>query len=112
MSTLCQQHSIAAHSANGRFAPPIADVGQEFSTGSVGRWHEPDRTQSVWRKTVPNHLLVNEPSLSTQGIGCDCGKQDADGSTFASDTLPGNCARKALFIPLQRPENANGRSAH
>src|SRR5215475_1189667 len=52
---------------------------------------------------VPNHLLVNEPSLSTQGIGGRCGRYDAYGITFASVTLPGNCERKALFIPPSSP---------
>ncbi len=37
------------------------------------RNHQPIVT-SQCSKQVPNHLLVNEPSLSTQGIGGSCGR--------------------------------------
>jgi hypothetical protein len=55
------------------------------------------RNAHVDQNRAPNNLLVNEPSLSTQGIGGNCGRYDAYGSTFASLTLPGNRARKTLF---------------
>src|SRR6516165_11858783 len=61
------------------------------------------RNAHVDQNRVPNNLLVNEPSLSTQGIGGNCGRYDAYGSTFASLTLPGNRARKTLFIPPSSP---------
>src|SRR5262245_28881091 len=58
---------------------------------------------NVDQNNVPNHLLVNEPCLSAQGIGGSCGQCDANGSSLASVTLFGNRARKTLFIPPSRP---------
>jgi hypothetical protein len=64
----------------------------------------PLRTATPIQNTVPNNLLANEPSLSTQGIGGSCGNRDAYGNTFASGiTLPGNRARKTSFIPPSSP---------
>jgi hypothetical protein len=34
----------------------------------------PDRNVYVDQNKAPNHLLVNEPSLSTHGIGGSCGR--------------------------------------
>src|SRR5262249_60888440 len=54
-------------------------------------------------KQLPNHLLVTESSLSTQGIGGSCGRQDAYGSPCPDGTLTGNPARRNSFIPPSRP---------
>src|SRR5262249_22561065 len=54
-------------------------------------------------KQLPNHLLVTESSLSIQGIGGSCGREDAYGSTCASVTPTGNRARKTSFIPPSSP---------
>jgi hypothetical protein len=54
---------------------------------------------------APKNLLGNEPSLSAQGTGGICGKSISPlGSTIASGIiLPGNRARKTLFIPPSSP---------
>jgi hypothetical protein len=53
---------------------------------------------------APNNLLANEPSLSAQGTGGSCGSRDPVVSTLASGImLPGNWARKTLFIPPSSP---------
>lgn len=46
-------------------------AGHGFSTGSVASWHEPDHGLE---NEMPNHLPVNEPALSIQGIGGNCGR--------------------------------------
>ena len=53
-----------AQSRVGRCRPQELGAGQRCAA-----IHSP-RLQSK----VPNHLLVNEPSLSTQGIGGSCGR--------------------------------------
>jgi putative ABC transport system substrate-binding protein len=40
----------------------------------LGRLAHAYRNACVNQNKVPNHLLVNEPSLSTQGIGGSCGR--------------------------------------
>lgn len=61
---------------------PLGDVPAElafcFATGNTARAgdrgalsNEPDHGLE---NEMPNHLLVNEPSLSVQGIGGKCGR--------------------------------------
>jgi len=54
---------------------------------------------------APKKLLADGPSLSTQGTGGSCGSPiPVGGSTIASGIiLPGNRARKTVFIPPSSP---------
>jgi hypothetical protein len=58
---------------------------------------------TVFANSVPNHLLVNDPSPSIHGTGGNVGKYDAYGITFASVTRYGNRASNAWFMPPSSP---------
>ena len=61
---------------------------------------------------VPNILLANEPSLSTNWAGGSCGSWDAAGNALANDmTLLGNRAWKALVHSAIEP-GVDGRDRH
>jgi hypothetical protein len=56
---------------------PVAICGRTYRRPPVYRnahVDTPGRYTHVNQNKVPNHLLVNEPTLSTQGIGGSCGQ--------------------------------------
>jgi hypothetical protein len=67
----CQSMSafggLADNKCSGRAFPPMTRSGRRL------RKYTRYRDAHIDRNEVPNNFGVNEPSLSTQGIGCSCG---------------------------------------
>ena len=82
----------------------IAAGRHRFAFGTPVR----NRNAHVDQNRVPNNLLVNEPSLSTQGIGGRCGRQLPRLDAASTFVLP--CAPTALGSESAGQDQ--GRAAH